>query len=291
MFVKTIEIRDHSGAVFSLSSGGQMLYSASADRFVTRWNRITGEQDRFAIRFEKSPYSITSDDDFLYIGLNDGHLHQIDLNAKEERAMFRKDTSAIFSLCLNSERGHLYVGDAGGNLTVYSLTNLKPLLNLPFVCGKIREIKLSPDGREAILACQDTKIRFLNTETFNFREIQTNHSGGVNTFCFHPKKEWLITGGKDGHIRITDLRTEQEVLAIPAHNYAIYRLQQMGDHLLSVSRDKSIKVWDLPSLDFVHKLSIKEGGHNHSINDLAILSDQEFATCGDDRRIILWKRS
>lgn len=289
MFEKVFEIREHSGAVFSLAADELNVYSAAADRFVTRWNRITAEQDRFAIRFEKSPYQIALGGGHLYVGLNDGHIHQIDLDNRVEKAMHRREKSSIFSLCLNEQRNHLYAGDSAGNLTVYATDEFKPIVSFPFGCGKIREIKLSPDGKEVFAACQDGKIRILDSVNFNYREIHTMHHNGANTFCVHPNSHWLITGGKDGHIRLIDIQAEKEMLAIPAHNYAVYRLRQIGGYLLSVSRDKTIKIWNPDTLEFVDKLTIKEGGHNHSINDLLILSSQEFVTCGDDRRMILWK--
>ena len=66
---KQIEIREHSGAVYDVCFDGTYLYSASADKFVTRWNLETGQQDNFAIKFEQSPYAIDINGNLLIIGL------------------------------------------------------------------------------------------------------------------------------------------------------------------------------------------------------------------------------
>jgi WD40 repeat protein len=57
-FSKLKEISGHAAGIYSLAFDGELCYSASADRYVTRWNLATGLQDKFAIRFDASVYSI-----------------------------------------------------------------------------------------------------------------------------------------------------------------------------------------------------------------------------------------
>jgi len=61
--------------------------------------------------------------------------------------------------------------------------------------------------------------------------------------------------------------------------------------MISVSRDKAIKLWDLNS--FTHLKTIKRpefNSHTHSINALFYSATEDLLiTAGDDRRIIKWK--
>jgi WD40 repeat protein len=41
----------HSSGIYALDYGKGFLYTGSADRFVTRWDLSTNEQDKFAIQF------------------------------------------------------------------------------------------------------------------------------------------------------------------------------------------------------------------------------------------------
>lgn len=52
------QFQGHSGPIYDIDFDDQFVYSAAADRFVTRWNKSTGEQDAFAIRCEAVPFSI-----------------------------------------------------------------------------------------------------------------------------------------------------------------------------------------------------------------------------------------
>ncbi|NDE11194.1 MAG: hypothetical protein EBZ95_11615 [Chitinophagia bacterium] len=52
LFKKSKDISGHSAAVYSIAFDGIYIYSASGDRYVTRWNLQTGIQDKFAIQFK-----------------------------------------------------------------------------------------------------------------------------------------------------------------------------------------------------------------------------------------------
>ena len=58
MFIKILEISGHAGAVYTGAVDQNFLYSGSADRYVTRWNIETGEQDKFAIKMDQSVYAL-----------------------------------------------------------------------------------------------------------------------------------------------------------------------------------------------------------------------------------------
>ena len=84
-FAKSKEFIGHSGQIFSIAFDGYFIYSASADKYITRWDIEKEEQDKFAIRLEKSPYSIAliSDNKMLVVGLENGDLHIFDLHVKK----------------------------------------------------------------------------------------------------------------------------------------------------------------------------------------------------------------
>ena len=97
------------------------------------------------------------------------------------------------------------------------------------------------------------------------------------------KRTWLSSGG-------TGLRawtsTGEEILSIPAHEGAIYRMVSDGTHLWTASRDKTLKAWRLSDLAFVRKITHREGGSTRSINALACRTQPQSSTLlfgGDDR--------
>lgn len=288
---KLLEIREHSASVYSCSSQNEFIYSGSGDKFLTRWKRSDGAQDKFAIRFEQAIYKVEVYGNYLFAGLANGDLHIFDLTERKELRYYTQHKKAIFAISVNPFKKQVYVADAAGNLSVWDLTTFDLLLYLPLDCGKIRDMQLNPDGTRMLIACQDGSFRIFDTANFNELSTQKAHLNGTTAVLYHPLDENLIiSGGKDAYIRLWNAASGEMLKEIPAHNFAVYRLIPCGINLVSCSRDKSIKIWD-QNLNFIEKLDVKSGGHSHSVNDLTKIDEQHFASCSDDRRIIVWELS
>lgn len=291
-FVKTKDFLGHSGQIFSIAFDGEFIYSASADKFVTRWNVNTAEQDKFAIRFEKSPYSILliSNNQKLIIGLDNGNLHIFDLVDRKEVKFYQQHKSAVFYLIENKSKNQFYSCDADGNLAIWNSVSLKLELILPFNCGKIRRMALNFDESKLFIACQDGYIRILETEFYNLTDEIYAHEGGVSSVYMDPNdKTILFTGGKDAHLKVWDLKSKECVKSIPAHNFVLYDILALNaTKFVTISRDKSIKIWDRTSLMVIQKIDSKSKGHSHSVNSILKINECSFATASDDKTIKLF---
>lgn len=294
LFSKKLVLSGHSGAIYTLAFDAEFIYSASADKYVTRWNLELGTQDKFAIKFSNSPYSICLFDSNskLAVGLDNGDLHFFDLKARKELKFYTQHKSGIFSILENPFKKQLYSTDAVGNLSIWNTENYELLLFLPFDCGKIRRMCLDETGSKLFLACQDGYIRILESEYFNQIGEFYAHENGVTSLAFHIESKHLITGGKDAILRIWNLETMQQIKAIPAHNFVIYDIQFINPtEFITVSRDKSIKIWSIEKLIVLQKIEFKNGGHIHSVNKIQQLNATTFATCSDDKRIMIWEKT
>ena len=288
-FVKTKEFIGHTGQIFSIAYDGSFIYSASAYKFVTRWDLLTEAQDKFAIRFEKSPYSIAfiSNNEKLVVGLDNGDLHIFDIIDRKELKFYQQHKSAIFSILENKSKKHFYSCDSDGNLAVWNSGTLKLELILPFNCGKIRRLTLNSDESKLYLSCHDGFIRILETHFYNLIDEIFTHEGGVTANCLDPNDETILfTGGKDAHLKIWNLKTRNCIKSIPAHNYIIYDLLFLNSkQFVTISRDKSIKIWDKETLQIIQKIDSKSNGHKHSVNSIVKFNETSFATASDDKSI------
>jgi WD40 repeat protein len=288
-FAKSKEFIGHSGQIFSIVFDGYFIYSASADKYITRWDIEKEEQDKFAIRFEKSPYSLAliSNNEKLAVGLENGDLHIFDLLDRKEIKYYQQHKSAIFYLKENKSKKQFYSTDADGNLAVWNADLLKLELILPFNCGKIRRLSLNADESKLFLACQDGFIRILETDFYNLIDEFYAHKEGATAMCLDPDNEHILyTGGKDAHLKMWDLTRKSNIKSVPAHNYVIYDILYLtNDKLVTISRDKSIKIWDKESLLVLQKIDAKSKGHKHSVNSIIKLDDSSFATASDDKTI------
>lgn len=283
MPVKLLEIREHAAGVYHLQYTNGFLYSSSADRFLTRWNIESGIQDKFAIRFEQSVFQFIIHDGILLAGTASGDLHFFDIDKRVELRHFTNHTAAIFSIALDESNNRLFVGDANGVLSVWKWNEQKFLAEFPMDCGKIRALTIL--DKKLYLGGADGNVSVYDTDTMNLLERFYAHNDGVTAILVNGDK--IFTGGKDAYIRSWDRLSLVKEKAIPAHNFAIYKLLFIQDRLISVSRDKSIKGFTT-DLQPVFKALAKDGGHSHSVNSACKVNDNSFATCGDDRRIILW---
>ncbi len=291
MFRKEREISGHAGAIYSCTFDGNYIYSGSADKFVARWIPDEGVQDKFAIKFEHSIYAVEFAAPFLLVGRSDGGFHVFNAETRTEIKYFTQHTQAIFSISINQQAGHCYVADADGNVSVWNLSDWELLLYLPLDCGKIREIAVSTDGSRIAVCGQDGYARVFDTDNFNEIFTVKAHKDGATAACFDgSSNDVLITGGKDAMLRLWDLPSETCLKEIPAHNFAIYKILQVGNTVITISRDKTVKVFS-SDLQFIKRLDHKEGGHKHSVNDAVQLDENRFLTCGDDSKMVIWSRS
>jgi len=295
VFEKLGEIQEHSGAVYDLALDQNFIYSASADGYLARWSSDTLAQDDFAIRCTTPPYSLAMDtkNRNLWFGLSSGDMHIINVDTKKELKFFQQHKSGVFSLHLLPKKNLIIAGDADGNLSVWDSKKLILLLFLPLNCGKIRKIKSSPDNTLIVVNGLDEKIRIFETEGFNEISTLPGHENGACCSIFSPlsiDNSILISGGKDGHLKEWEWQTEKLIQAIPAHNFAVYDFISLnnGKTFASASRDKTIKTWNTEDLTFTQKIDLKSGGHKHSVNSLLKINETHFASCSDDRKIILW---
>ncbi len=285
------KFQGHSGPIYDIDFDDQFVYSAAADRFVTRWNKSTGEQDAFAIRCEAVPFSIKlfSQGKKLAIGLATGQVHIVDVLEKKETHHFTQHQTGIFAMFETDDNRLLCVGDADGFLSVWETSSMKLLIILPLSCGKIRSIRQWTES-SILIAGGTGEVLVLETEFFNELNRFYAHEGGTSVLCLDQSRNELITGGKDGYLRWWDSETFNFKKALPAHKGTIYGLELIDEnHFASVSRDKSVKIWKANERLVIQKLSDKSLGHRRSINALCSNKNGQFAYAGDDKMIHLFQ--
>jgi WD40 repeat protein len=288
---KISEFSGHSSGIYSLFLHDEKIYSASADGFIARWNTETGLQDKFAINIGKPVYALIISGNFLWAGTNVGDIYVFDLEKRIEIKHFVQHLTAIFILLVNPLKNVVYSADAEGNISVWDRLTFDLKLFIPLGCGKIRRMSVSSEGDFLTIGGQDGYIRVFETQCYNEISSFYAHQDGVSAIMFHPnKKNELYSGGKDAIIRLWDWQSGSCMKEIPAHNFVVYDLIYLPDfnYVLSASRDKTVKIWS-EDLEFIERIDQRSGGHRHSVNSIAIFSDNQFISASDDKRIISWR--
>ena len=290
-FSSSLAISGHNGPVYSIAEDTDYIYSASSDKFVARWSKKTGVQDKFLIKLPSAPFSICLIDDNskLVVGLESGILILFDIEKKIEISQLRNHNFSVFSICENKLKHQFYSSDGNGNVNVWDCTSLKLLLNIPTNAGKIRRIVLTKDSSSMVLCCQDGTLKLLDTTYFNEITVFGNHALGATSFC-ELSNDIVVSGGKDAQLVLWNAKTFESVFMFPAHRYVIYDILSLldGQILVTASRDKSIKIWDTKTWDLIQKIEAKQGGHRFSVNALMKQNEHSFVSCSDDNSIICW---
>ncbi len=289
MITRIGQVLGHSAAIYDLQYDTNYIYSASGDKFVARWDINSLEQDKFAIRFPVTPYSLATlpHKNELIVGLSDGAIHVFDLENKVELKHLQIHQSGIFCLRYIEELQWLFAADADGLVTIWKVDGYQLIVRLPLGCGKIRSVIYDSNLDSLLIGGQDGFIYAISCLTLNVSQLVFAHEGGVGTLLKISEHE-ILSGGKDGHLKKWDFNWNC-IKSIPAHNYMIYDAKIFNEkYLITASRDKSIKIWDLSLMNVIQKLDLKEKGHRHSVNKIVIVNKNTFLSSSDDARILIW---
>lgn len=289
MWKPAFVLAGHSAPIYACTSDSDWIYSTAGDRFVARWDIHTGQQDGFTVRLEQPAYALLKlvKHSILLIGTTNGTLTAIDTVSKQLLWEKNFGGKAIFSLVDLVDSELIAIGDEQGNLWISSYSGTL-IGQFHLNCGKIRQLNYSE--RTLFAACQDGTVRQFELPTFNEVFSQKTHEGGANASLHFPNEHGVWTSGRDGHMKYWDLLTYQLAHSIPAHYQTIYGIIHLTQfqELVSVSMDKTIKIWDVESMKVKQRIEFKNGGHNRSVNGCVMIGEERFLTFGDDKRVVVW---
>lgn len=285
-FHQKVKISGHSGPIYAASFDGTFLYTSSTDKFVTRWDTTSGEQDSaFTVKLDHAAYCIETNQTSCYIACSDGTIVAINTQTKKLIWEINLFGNAWFSICLISDKGWMLVGDAEGNLVVLDQNTGERIIHIPLAAGKIRSISVIHN--QVFVCTQLIGILVFSIETWNELTSWEPNKLGSTAVCWDDNLKRYVSVGKDGHIVLSDFQLNT-VKRIPAHYQTIYGLIRMGNEWITCSMDKTIKVWNADFSHVLQRIEFKDGGHNRSVNALVKIDESTFATVGDDKQGILW---
>jgi WD40 repeat protein len=285
---------NHNAAVYGLSKshGNHSFFSASGDRFIAEWNGTTLVQEAFAIKLEEAAYVVFAipNTGKIAIGTASGAIHIVDRESKQELKNLAVHRNGVYAFAFLQDQEMLISCGGDGSLALWSAANWNLIRQLPIGDFKIRAIAFTPDLKHIAIGCGDGSIRILETNFFNEIHTIKAHQDGVGALQFMATKPVLLSGGKDGFLRVWNIKDDySQLIELPAHYSAIYSiaLSPGEKHLVTASRDKSFKLWKLPEFEVIQRIEARDGGHSHSVNQALWLNNTDFVTSGDDRKIVL----
>ena len=185
----------------------------------------------------------------------------------------------------------VFTASGEGVLSVWKLDDFSPISSFRLCEGKVRAVAVHPDESEIAVACGDGTVCVFSLPSMEMVSFKA-HTLSCNAVIYQPGSHRLVTGGRDAYINVWEKhgRDYRQVRSVPGHNYAVYSFTFSGDGRLmaSASRDKTIKIWEMESMEFLLRLDKeKYDGHKNSVNKV-LWTGNHLISAGDDRILIVW---
>lgn len=279
----TVHLSGHQGAIYDAwwDAAGQTWLTAGGDGIIAEWPGDGQGAGRALLHHEKAFFSVSSSGEQRAAGTENGELFRWTSSHSASATRIEAHRNGLFALAWMPD-GRLLTGGGDERILMWDGSRICGEWRIPGA-QKIRCIVLQEN--EVFIGTTQGKghLFALNARGDALKQVAetSGHSGGCYAAVWHPEKRAWITGGRDGHLRVW--RADQgELLALPAHEGAIYRMVIAGDQLWTASRDKSLKTWGLADLSSARKITHRNEGSARSINALAH-SEKAVLFGGDDR--------
>lgn len=289
-------LEGHQGAIYTICEGPEehKVYSAGADRKVIEWNLETLQPIRV---IAKSPTTVISlcfikGLNILLIGQVEGGVHVIDIEKGTEIKYLKVHKGYIFDIKYVEHKKEIVFCSGDGSFSIWSAKDYKMLLQEKIANGKIRDLSINLNRDEVCFASGDGVAIIYNLKDWTEKNRIENDRVAINAVKYL-NDDRLLFGDKMAHLSEVDLLTNQVIQKLPAHNWAIYSIDQgeNKDLFATGSRDKTLKVWDANQLKVLKRFEgFKDQAHTHSVNKILWLSYKNYLlSTGDDGKIKVWK--
>jgi tRNA A-37 threonylcarbamoyl transferase component Bud32 len=146
---------------------------------------------------------------------------------------------------------------------------------------------LSPDGRSALFAGADGRVRVLEVDSGAELRAFTGHRNRALCAAFSADGHLAVSGGGDCALRLWDVATGKELQRFEGHTKPVRSVAFSQDcrQTLSGSQDHTVRLWDVATGKELCRLE----GHTGRVESVAFVPDgRRCLSCSDDKTMRLW---
>lgn len=310
-------LRGHTDSVMSItfSPDSRLLASASADKTIRIWDRGTGKQiglpldghDNWVMGVAFSPSG-----KMLASASWDNSVRLWNVMTGQQMGEPLKDhTADVWSVTFSPDGSRLASAGEDRKIRLWDVLSHQPIGKpLQGHDDAIFSVVFSPDGRLLASASRDRSVRLWNASTGEsvgspFR----GHEELVHDVVFSPDSQVVASASRDNSIRFwavnerirADPRQRGRFIGgnqigepLRGHRDDVSKLafSPDGSRLASASWDKTVAIWDLPTVLTHHpppRIGEPYDTADHPVNSVAFSADGRLlASAGGDSTVRLW---
>ena len=199
------------------------------------------------------------------------------------------DKGAAFVVKAILSKNELLAIDENGKAYVWSLDNFDLLYSFSVSNTTVRSLALDEVTHTLAVGDKNGFIHLLDIRDYHTLLSTKIHMQSVTSLAF--VDEYLISGGRDAKLYKLS-KIDLTVLAeITPHMFTVYGIISLHNTFFAtVSRDKTIKIWDL-DLKLQKNISRDKGLDSHHLSINTVVYDTEkqlLCTAGDDKLVKVW---
>lgn len=191
--------------------------------------------------------------------------------------------SPVYFLSTGDRGRKLYVARGDGVLEIRN--GRKLARRLKSHATNILSVQENPDRKTFVTTSEDRLVKLWKVGGEPLMTVE-DHKQPVTTVGFHPGKMIYATGGRDNLIKISSRNGLVRKTLIGHTDYVwSVRFTPDGKYLLSCSKDKTIRIWDVATWKTVRIIR----GHRSDVWALAVSANSRFiASGGRESEIYIW---
>lgn len=298
----------HSAGVTSVSMSGDGRYalSGSRDKTLKLWDVPARRCVRTFEGHDDPVFSVCLGEDARYALSGDvrNTLRLWDVSTGRCLRTFRGpgEQNWVVAVCLSADGRYALSGgertlrlwdvNESGCLKTFEQDDRRPrippvLFEGAYPLNQIVSICLTSDGRYALSAGRDNKLKLWDVAAARCLRTFEGHNGDVTSVCLSADGNLALSASYDKTLRLWDLRTDCCLRTFEGHEKAVSSgcLARDGRFAVSGSHDKAIKVWETASGRCLHTFR----GHTAPVSSVFLTPDGRYILSGSlDQTLRLW---
>jgi len=187
----------------------------------------------------------------LLIASEDGTVSIWSLDTLELVHSIKVSTDTVRCISISPNQKHVAFGCRDNQVRIYDLEDYTVLKALSGHTMAVFAVQYSPLGDYLVSGSRDAQVKIWDGITYELINNIPAHLFAVNHIAFHPTLPYFATASMDKSIKIwgaDDFKLYKVISrekGFDSHRLSINKIAWDGDHLISVSDDKNIMVWNV----------------------------------------------